>query len=84
MEEDWTCEIYGSDNRLIGNVVYPTKIAEARLIAAAPDLYDALTDCFDLKEEMIVGSQEDALVLRVPMATIQKAAAALAKARGGK
>lgn len=53
----------------------------ARLIAASPALAEAL-EAFNLTESMVVGGTADTLTLRVPIATIQKAAAALALAKG--
>lgn len=55
--------------------------ANARLMAAAPELYAALA-AFNLKEEMILSGTANSLTLRVPLDAIRKAAAALAKARG--
>jgi len=54
--------------------------ANARLIAAAPELYEAL-EAFNLKERDIVSGTADSLTLRVSLDTVRKAAAALAKAR---
>ena len=56
--------------------------ADARLIAAAPDLLEALQS-FNMKEQDIVGAQAGHLILRVPMDVIAKMAAAIAKATGG-
>ncbi len=56
-----TCELHGD---------YPEKNANARLIAAAPDLLDAAIDALDLAKEM--GAKGTAAKLK----------AAIAKARG--
>jgi hypothetical protein len=53
--------------------------ATAALIAAAPDLLAALKG-FNLTAENIVSGTADTLILQVPIAVIQQAAAAIAKA----
>lgn len=55
--------------------------ANARLIAAAPDLLEALKG-FNITEADIVAGTADSLVIRVPLAAIQAAAAAVDKAEG--
>jgi hypothetical protein len=58
---------------------YEELLAFARLFAAAPDLLEALKG-FNVKEGDIISGSADALVIRVPIAVIQAAAAAIAKA----
>lgn len=55
--------------------------ADARLIAAAPELLEALR-AFNVTERMIVGGTADSLTIRVPISVLQNAAAAIAKATG--
>lgn len=69
------------DERVYRHDIVGFRSADAHLIAAAPDLYEALAD-FNMTKDRIVGSQGEDLVLRVPLAVIQKAAAALSRARG--
>ena len=55
--------------------------ANARLISAAPELYEAL-EKFRLRADAIVAAQGGDIILRVPTTVIATAAAALARARG--
>lgn len=58
---------------------WPIMEANARLIAAAPDMLAAL-QAFNLKEEWIVSGSADSLTLRIPIAVLQQAAEAVSKA----
>lgn len=60
----------------------PEGKANARLIASAPELLEAL-EAFNVTEKMIVAGTADSLTIKVPIAVIQQAAAAIAKATGG-
>ncbi len=75
--DDTVIAIVGGGNN--GEDPSPTYEADARLIAAAPDMLAALR-MFKLTEEMIVGGQGDVMILRIPISTIEQAAAALVKA----
>jgi hypothetical protein len=55
--------------------------ANARLIATAPELLEAL-EAFNLGSESIVSGSAETITLRVPIKAIQDAARAIAKATG--
>ncbi|AZO45912.1 hypothetical protein EJ076_34935 [Mesorhizobium sp. M7D.F.Ca.US.005.01.1.1] len=74
---DRICHV-GTSTSLGPPRAYETE-ANARLIAAAPDMLAAL-QAFNLKEEWIVSGSADSLTIRVPLAVLQQAAAAVSKA----
>lgn len=53
VEEDWTAEIIGADGSLIGKIVYPQKICDARLIAAAPEMARLLAKLLTMAEDYL-------------------------------
>lgn len=66
----WVAEAKGGDSE-----------ANAHLIAAAPDLYEAL-EAFNLTKEQIVSGSADSLTVKIPLSVIRKAATAPSRARG--
>ena len=64
----------GDDDGLVGE-------ANARLIAAAPDLLAAL-QAFNIQEQDVIGGDVNNMIIRVPLKTIEQMALAVAKATG--
>lgn len=91
---DWTISSAAHSGSLMGNASYypwvPENKADWHLIAAAPELYEALEECaIDLKEWILNRYPEESLKypsikkdFELDISIVDKAFAALAKARG--